>query len=89
MMTKSVSILGVWAAIAALWMVELPAGEVTVEGSLTVKTNLTVQGQLRSATLSLTNLSISGQATIQNATIHELVPQGDLSMGPYTNRVAQ
>lgn len=88
MMTKSVLILGAWVAIAAFWVVKLPAGEVTVEGSLTVKTNLTVQGQLRSATLSLTNLSISGQATIQSATIHELVPQGDLSMGPYTNRVS-
>jgi hypothetical protein len=68
---------------------ELKAGEVTIDGSLKVKTNLTVQGQISSTALSLTNLTISGQATIQNAVIRELEPQGDLSMGPYTNRVAQ
>jgi hypothetical protein len=84
MKTQSILSLGVCVVITALVAGKMPAGEVTVEGSLAVKTNLTVHGQLRCATLSLTNLAISGHATIQ-----ELVPQGDLSMGPYTNRVAQ
>lgn len=89
MKTQSILSLGVCVVITAFAAGEMPAGEVTVEGSLAVKTNLTVHGQLRCATLSLTNLAISGQATIQNATIRELAPQGDLSMGPYTNRVTQ
>ncbi len=75
-------------AMAAFGVGACRAGELTVDGNLTVKTNLTVQGQLSSASLSLTNLAISGQATIQKAEIRELAPQGDLSMGPYTNRVA-
>ena len=61
-------------------------GELTIEGNMTVKTNLVVQGHIHSAALVLTNLAISGQATIQEAVIQHLVPQGDLSMGPFTNR---
>ncbi len=64
-------------------------GELVVDGSLTVKTNLSVQGQLSGATLVLTNLVISGQATIQEAVIQRLPPQGDLAMGPYTNRMGR
>ncbi len=79
---------GLCVSMAACVVGDCCAGELTVEGNLTVKTNLTVQGQLSSASLSLTNLAIFGQATIQKAEIRELVPQGDLSMGPYTNRAA-
>jgi hypothetical protein len=86
MMAKELLVGGLFAAMAAFGVGDSCAGELTVEGNLTVKTNLTVQGQLTSATLSLTNLAISGQATVQKAEIRELVPQGDLSMGPYTNR---
>jgi hypothetical protein len=64
-------------------------GELVVDGSLTVKTNLSVQGQLSGATLALTNLVISGQATIEEAVIQRLPPQGDLAMGPYTNRIGR
>jgi len=64
-------------------------GELVVDGSLTVKTNLSVQGQLSGATLALTNIVISGQATIQEAVIQRLSPQGDLAMGPYTNRISR
>jgi len=88
MMAKVILTGGLCAAMMACGVEESRAGELTVEGNLTVKTNLTVQGQLSSASLSLTNLAISGQATIQKAEIRELAPQGDLSMGPYTNRVA-
>ncbi len=88
MMAKTILVGGLCAVMTACGVGDCRAGELTVEGNLTVKTNLTVQGQLSSATLSLTNLAISGQATIQKAEIRELVPQGDLSMGPYTNRVA-
>ncbi|MEI8138784.1 MAG: hypothetical protein WCI03_02835 [bacterium] len=63
------------------------AGELTVDGSMVVKTNLVVNGQLSSSTLALTNLAISGEATIQRAVILHLAPQGDLGMGPYTNGV--
>jgi hypothetical protein len=63
------------------------AGELTVDGSMVVKTNLVVNGQLISSTLALTNLAISGEATIQRAVIQHLSPQGDLGMGPYTNGV--
>ncbi|MEI7879746.1 MAG: hypothetical protein WCI95_02615 [bacterium] len=63
------------------------AGELTVDGSMVVKTNLAVNGQLSSGTLALTNLAISGEATIQRAVIQHLPPQGDLGMGPYTNGV--
>jgi hypothetical protein len=79
---------GLCMAMAACGVGDCPAGELTVEGNLTVKTNLTVQGQLSSASLVLTNLVLSGQATLQKAEIRELVPLGDLSMGPYTNRAA-
>lgn len=89
MRIKILAIIGAIGIVMGIAASRLPAGEITVEGSLTVKTNLTVHGQVQGATLSLTNLAIAGQATIQSATIRELVPQGDLSMGPYTNRVAQ
>ena len=69
--------------------IPLWAGELTVDGNLVVKTNLVVQGQLSGATLALTNLTITGQARIQSAVIQALPPQGDLSMGPYTNQAAQ
>ncbi len=88
MMAKELLVGGLCAAMAVCGGSDSRAGELTVEGNLTVKTNLTVQGQLTSATFSLTNLFISGQATIQKAEIQELVPHGDLSMGPYTNRAA-
>jgi len=88
MMVKEILVGGLCAAMAACEVGDCGAGELTVEGNLTVKTNLTVQGQLTSTTLSLTNLVLSGQATIQRAEIRELAPQGDLSMGPYTNRAA-
>ncbi len=68
-------------------MGEGQAGELTIEGNLVVKTNLLVNGQLTSSTLVLTNLAISGEAAIQRAVIKHLPPQGDLSMGPYTNGV--
>lgn len=64
------------------------AGDLTVDGNLIVRTNLAVRGQLCADALALTNLSITGQATIRSAAILELVPQGDVSMGPYTNRAA-
>jgi len=63
------------------------AGELTVDGSMVVRTNLAVNGQLSSSTLALTNLVISGEATLQRAVIQHLPPQGDLGMGPYTNGV--
>ncbi len=63
------------------------AGELTVDGSMVVKTNLSVNGQLSGNTLVLTNLAISGEATLQRAVIQHLLPQGDLGMGPYTNGV--
>ncbi|MEI6166095.1 MAG: hypothetical protein WCS52_02770 [bacterium] len=66
-----------------------PAGELTVEGSMVVKTNLSVNGTLSSSTLAITNLVISGEATIQRAVIQHLPPQGDLGMGPYTNGVGR
>jgi hypothetical protein len=88
MMVKEILWGGLCVAMAACGMGDCRAGELTVEGNLTVKTNLAVQGQLSSTSLSLTNLALSGQATIQKAEIRELVPQGDLSMGPYTNRAA-
>jgi hypothetical protein len=87
-MAKVILVGGLCVAMTACGVGDCHAGELTVEGNLTVKTNLTVQGQLTSTTLSLTNLAISGQATIQKAEIRELAPQGDLSMGPYTNRAA-
>jgi hypothetical protein len=62
-------------------------GELTVDGSMVVKTNLSVNGQLSSQTLAVTNLVISGEAVIQRAVIQHLPPQGDLRMGPYTNGV--
>lgn len=65
------------------------AGELTVDGSMVVKTNLVVNGQLSGNTLALTNLAISGEATIQRAVIQHLPPQGDLGMGPYTNGVVK
>lgn len=65
------------------------AGELTVDGSLVVRTNLSVNGQLSSGTLSVTNLVISGEAVIQRAVIQHLPPQGDLGMGPYTNGVVR
>lgn len=65
------------------------AGELTVDGSMVVKTNLVVHGQLSGKTLALTNLAISGEATIQRAVIQHLPPQGDLGMGPYTNGVGK
>lgn len=65
------------------------AGELTVDGSMVVKTNLVVNGQLSGRTLALTNLAISGEAVIQRATIQHVAPQGDLGMGPYTNGVAR
>ena len=68
------------------WAAASLAGELTVDGNLTVKTNLSVQGQLTSGTLSLTNVTVAGQAIIQSAVIQNIPPQGDLSMGPYTNR---
>lgn len=89
MMTREVWAVGLGVVLVAGWGSNAPAGELTVDGNLTVKTNLTVQGQLSSAALSLTNVAVSGQATIQKADIKEIVPRGDLSMGPYTNRVAQ
>jgi len=64
------------------------AGDMTVDGNVIVMTNLVVRGQLNGGTMALTNLAVSSQATIRSAVILELVPQGDLSMGPYTNRVA-
>jgi hypothetical protein len=64
-----------------------PAGELTVDGSMVVKTNLSVNGTLSSRSLAITNLVISGEATIQRAVIQHLPPQGDLGMGPYTNGV--
>lgn len=70
---------------ATLWGL---AGELTVDGSMVVKTNLAVNGQLSSGSLSLTNLAISGEATIQRAVIQYLPAQGDLGMGPYTNGAA-
>lgn len=88
MMAKEILWGGLSVAMAAFGVGDCRAGELTVDGNLTVKTNLTVQGQLSSASLSLTNLVLSGQATIQKAEIRELAPQGDLSMGPYTNRAA-
>ena len=89
MTIRCVLVVGVFGVFAGMMPGDLRAGELTVDGNLTVKTNLTVRGQLSSATLSLTNIAISGQATIQKADIREIVPQGDLSMGPYTNRAAQ
>jgi hypothetical protein len=68
---------------------KLPAGELTVDGSMVVKTNLSVNGTLSSSALAITNLVISGEATIQRAVIQHLPPQGDLGMGPYTNGVAR
>ena len=67
----------------------VPAGELTVDGSMVVKTNLSVNGTLSSSTLAITNLVISGEATIQRAVIQHLPPQGDLGMGPYTNGAAR
>lgn len=64
------------------------AGELIIDGSMVVKTNLVVNGQLSGRTLSLTNLVISGEATVQHAVIQHLAPQGDLGMGPYTNGAA-
>ena len=83
--------IGKWAlmggvCIAGCWAILCHGGELTVDGNMTVRTNLVVQGQLSSAVLSLTNLAISGQANIQEAVIQRLPPQGDLAMGPYTNR---
>jgi hypothetical protein len=63
------------------------AGELTVDGSMVVKTNLTVNGQLKCNTLALTNLTVSGETTLECAVIQHLAPQGDLGMGPYTNGV--
>lgn len=63
------------------------AGELTVDGSMVVKTNLTVNGELSCNTLALTNLAISGEITVERAVIQHLAPQGDLGMGPYTNGV--
>lgn len=63
-------------------------GELTVEGSMTVNTNLAVKGQLSGSTGTLTNLTVSGQAVLEQAVIRSLSPGGDLSMGPYTNRAA-
>ncbi len=78
---------GYWVMVAGgCWAAASLAGELTVDGNLTVKTNLFVQGQLSSAVLSLTNVTVAGQATIQSAVIQHLPAQGDLSMGPYTNR---
>jgi len=80
-----------WVGIVGLvWLgvtLNAGAGELTVDGSMVVKTNLAVNGQLSSGTLALTNLAISGEATIQRAVIQHLPPQGDLGMGPYTNGV--
>ena len=64
------------------------AGELTVEGSLTVKTNLAVKGQLSGTTGVITNLTVAGQAVLEQAVIRSLSPGGDLSMGTYTNRAA-
>ncbi|MEI6564293.1 MAG: hypothetical protein WCO42_08340 [bacterium] len=85
-MIMGMSVMGivVWSGLVR----EVSAGELTVEGSMVVKTNLTVNGQLSSGALTLTNLAISGEATIQKAVIQHLPPQGDLGMGPYTNGVA-
>lgn len=66
--------------------VSSPGGEVTIDGHLSVKTNLVVQGQLIAGTLIMTNLSVSGTTLVEHAIIREVIPQGDLSMGPYTNR---
>ena len=63
-------------------------GELTVEGSMTVKTNLAVKGQLNGTTGVITNLTVAGQAVLEQAVIRSLSPGGDLSMGPYTNRAA-
>lgn len=80
---------GFWAmTVGGCWAAAALAGELTVDGDLTVKTNLVVHGHLNSAALSLTNVTVSGQATIQSAVIQHLSAQGDLSMGPYTNRIA-
>lgn len=73
--------------IGATWGVL--AGELTVDGSMIVKTNLVVNGQLISSTLTLTNLAISGEASLERAVIQHLPPQGDLGMGPYTNGVGR
>ena len=82
--------LGVGCVVVAICgAASFPAGELTIDGNMTVKTNLVVRGQLSSAALSLTNVTVMGQATIQNAVIQHLSPQGDLGMGPYTNRAAQ
>ena len=73
--------------LALVWISQ--AGELTVDGTMVVKTNLVVNGQLSSRTLALTNLVLSGEAIIQRAVIEHLPPQGDLGMGPYTNGVAR
>lgn len=62
------------------------AGELTVDGSLVVKTNLVVQGQMNGAVMTTSNLVVSGETVLQNVTIRHLEPQGGLSMGAYTNR---
>jgi hypothetical protein len=73
----------IWAVV----VLKIPAGELTVDGSLVVRTNLLVNGQLRSSSFVITNLAVSGEASFQHATIQHLPPQGDLGMGPYTNGV--
>ena len=73
-------------AVAAGRMDPCHGGELIIDGSLTVKTNLVIEGQLSGTTLVLTNLAVTGQATLQEAVILRLPPQGDLAMGPYTNR---
>ena len=63
-------------------------GELTIAGDLLVKSNQTVQGQLSGGMLVASNISVTGTAVLQNASITCLMPQGDLSMGPYTNHPA-
>lgn len=89
-MNMSKAWLGVGSVVVAICgAASFPAGELTIDGSMTVKTNLVVRGQLSSSMLSLTNVTVTGQAIIQNAVIQHIPPQGDLGMGPYTNQAAQ
>lgn len=63
-------------------------GEMNLVGDLVVRSNQLVLGQFRGDGVTASNVTVTGTATLWSASITILLPQGDLSMGPFTNRPA-